>query len=314
MHNFFALSAQHRSGAVNGMPHPVTASAMPLRGLAQWLGMLALFAVLLAVRPAAHAGQADAGRAQVVALAAGDAGKTLVKATVGALYRSSDDGKGWNRIALPAATNGIAAIAASAVRPDLLYVAGPGFGVLRSEDGGRHWLARNDGLPSRKIVALAAHATQADTVYAGVSGAGIFRSQDGGAHWTLMDHGPHDRIVGFVHSNMPGSMQTGWLFVATSNGVQRSMDCFCGWQAAGALKGKVRAVAYDPQQPRRVYAATGKGLFVSTDGGEQWTRTAAPAGTMTALAAAPSGTLYAASGGALFRSTDQGKTWERTGA
>ncbi len=305
MTNFFALSAQQRPGAVNGAP---------LHKLTWRLGMLALFAVLLAARPGAYAGQADAGRARVVALAASDAGKTLVKATADALYRSSDGGNEWERIALPAATNGIAAVAASAMHPNLLYVAGSGFGVLRSEDGGRHWHARNDGLPSRKVIALAAHATQADTVYADVSGTGIFRSQDGGAHWTLMDHGPHDRIVGFVHSNMPGSMQTGWLFAATTNGVYRSMDCFCGWQAAGALNGKVRAVAYDPQQPRRVYAATGKGLFVSTDGGEQWTRTAAPAGTMTALTAAPSGTLYAASGSAIFRSADQGKTWERTGA
>lgn len=313
MNNFLARIVQHRHGNAIGTRHPAAAFARPSDRLARLPGMAALFFVLFAVGSGANAAQRVGADDKLIALQAAGA-NTLVKATAHALYRSSDDGKNWERIALPTTMKGIAAVAESTVHPDVLYVAGSGSGVLRSEDGGRNWVARNDGLPSRKVVALAAHATQADTVYAYVSGAGIFRSQDGGGHWTAMDHGPHDHVAGFVHSNMPGSMQTGWLFAATSNGVRRSMDCFCGWQSAGALKEVVHAVAYDPQQPRRVYAATGKGLFVSTDGGEQWTHAASPAGTITALTAAPSGTLYAASGSTIFRSTDQGKTWERTGA
>jgi len=64
-----------------------------------------------------------------------------------------------------------------------------------------------------------------------------------------------------------------------------------------------------------VYAATGEGLFLSADGGEQWVRVNAPAAKLVALAVTRSGALYAAApGGALYRSVDQARTWEAVGA
>ncbi len=282
-------------------------------GAVRRIAVFALCAGALALQNVVHAGQGVAG-ADVIALDSADAGHTLFKATAGELYRSSDNGGRWKPVVLPPATGPLAAITVSPARPNIVYVAGHGAGVLRSDDGGGHWARRNNGLPDHEVVALAAHATQPDTVYAYVRGNGIFRSQDGGGHWKLMDRGPREPVIGFVHSNMPGSMQTGWLFAATAHGVRRSMDCFCGWQPAGAFKGAIDAIAWDPAQPRRVYAASPGGLFVSSDGGEQWAQTAASPGNITALTVSSSGLLYAASEGAVFRSRDQGKSWERAGA
>ena len=274
----------------------------------------ALIATFMATSAAAGAAE------KIVALTFDRETNTLFMARAHELYRSKGEDWGWTKIALPPGVQGnaIAAMAAPAKRTGVLYLAGPGFGVLRSSDDGRNWVARNDGLPSGDIVALAAHADQPDTLYAYIPGKGIFRSEDAGAHWKWMDNGPREGIGQFIHSNMPGSMQTGWLLVATPKGVRRSMDCFCLWQDAGELAAPVNAVSYDPREPREprnVYAATAKGFFLSTDGGEQWTRLSAPTSRITAFAVSPAGAVYAGTAdGGLYRSVDQVKSWERIGA
>ncbi len=283
-----------------------------VRGLAWLLAAITMFIALLTFQNVASAGQTAAAPDRIVTLTFDHASRTLFKATSKTLSRSSDEGRTWAPIALPpaAAKGNIAAVTVSARDHNAIYIAGTGLGVLRSRDGGQSWAPANKSLPSRKVVALSTHADQADTVYAYVDGKGIYRSQDAGANWRLMDRGPRDRIIHFVHSSMPGSMETGWLFAATPNGVRRSMDCFCGWHNAGEVTGNFHAVSYDPEQPERVYAAAREGLFISTDGGEQWTRIKPPAAGITALVAMPSGGLYAAAAGKLFRSRDRGVTWE----
>jgi len=74
---------------------------------------------------------------------------------------------------------------------------------------------------------MAAHATQPETLYAYHGKEGMFRSRDGGSKWVKVDNGPQESVQAFLHSDMPGSMESGWLFAGTTHGVARSMDCFC---------------------------------------------------------------------------------------
>ena len=276
-----------------------------------------LLALLALYGTAAAAASTDGDR--VVALQFDRSASALLKATPHALYSSRDAGRTWKALPLPWFKTGmhIGAIAVSAPGDgtSAIYVAGPGIGVLRTEDAGRSWSVRGNGLPDGGVVAVAAHADQPRTVYAVVEGKGVFRSEDAGLHWKLMDGGPRGGIVRLVHSNMPGSMQTGWFFAATAKGVRRSMDCFCGWRDAGGLDRAVHSVAYDPREPQRVYAAADDGLYLSVDGGEEWQRLKAPGPGTAALAATPSAVLYAMSrDGVLFRSADRGATWTRVDA
>ena len=273
-----------------------------------------LLAGLLATGNIAVAGEIVLPRDRIVALDFDVHDHSLIKAYSRTLYRSGNDGRDWEPIALPKAIERghIVSVAVSAQSPATLYVAGPGIGVLRSADGGGSWDAMNLGLPSNDIVALSSHADQPDTLYVFVAKRGILRSEDAGGHWRLMDAGPRAKVLQFLHSNMPGSMQTGWFFAATAKGISRSMDCFCGWRDAGGLGRAVTAVAFDPGQPKQVYAAAGNGLFVSADGGEHWLPLPSPSHNISALAATPEGTLFAAAGaGELFRSADRGMTWHR---
>jgi photosystem II stability/assembly factor-like uncharacterized protein len=85
----------------------------------------------------------------------------------------------------------------------------------------------------------------------------------------------------------------------------------------GSLPAKAgaSAVAVDPKQPKRVYAAGTTGLFRSDDAGETWNlaTNGLPSGGVAALALDPQspGRLYAAtSTGALYLSTDGATTWK----
>lgn len=254
---------------------------------------------------------------QPVSLAYEPQSRTLLKAS-GTAMQSHENGGGWKPLELPAAagvTTGVTSVSVAAGGKGVVYLAGPGVGVLRSEPGVGRFSPRNKGLPSKHVTAVTAHADQPGTVFAYIARRGIFRSEDGGLHWRLMDAGPRGGIVQFVHTNMPGSMQSGWLFTAGAHGVRRAMDCFCGWRDAGGVDRTIHAVAYEPQRPANLHAVSANGLLSSSDGGETWTAAAAPAAPVRALTATSGGFLYAASaGGEIFRRPVATGAWAPTGA
>jgi photosystem II stability/assembly factor-like uncharacterized protein len=267
---------------------------------------LAVAALLLGGAPAVQA--ADLPEGQVVALSE-RAGGRLITAYPHALYEIDARAGKTTGIPLPAPVNRISAATANGGR---IYIAGGGAGVWRTDDEGRSWTARTSGLPGRDVAALASHASQDDTLYAYLPGEGIYRTEDAGGNWQLMDAGPEGITGGLIHSDMPDSMQTGWLFVATAKGVSRSMDCFCLWRNAGSLPGEAAALSFDPREPAHIYAATRDGIFRSMNGGEDWEQTGAPGFSATALAVTEAGELVAGgAGGELYLSRDAGTSWER---
>lgn len=144
----------------------------------------------------------------------------------------------------------------------------------------------NDTLPALGITAIAAHTTQPDTLYAYLGDDGMFRSRDGGKGWVKVDSDPREPVKAFLHSDMPGSMESGWLFAGTTHGVSRSMDCFCFWSDAGELRGTVTGIDYDPSAPESVYAVTEGQLHHSSDAGETWADLESPQA-VTALTFSP---------------------------
>ena len=242
---------------------------------------------------------------------------TFFKATVRSLYQSRDAGQNWERIPLPRVfekKGRISSLATPARGKGILYLAGAGQGVFRTRNKGKDWETLAIGLPSRDVIALASHADLPETLYAVLSKNSIYRTQDAGKSWQLMDDGPKG-IVQLIHTNMKGSMQTGWLFAATAQGVRRGMDCFCLWRRAGELKGRIFSIAYDPRKPEFVYAASKSGLFRSMDGGEAWVQMVSPGTGVAALVFTPSGILYVvANNGILYRSANDATDWERIDA
>lgn len=163
--------------------------------------------------------------AAFIALAYQPLDGTLLRATHNGLTRWRDSQ--WESVALPQ-TAPMSGVVVNPEQPQTIYASGLGLGVLRSDDAGTTWQAVNTNLPSLNVTALALHSFKREILYAWLQDEGIYRTEDGGASWVqLPDQGPPDKAVqGLVHSTLPGSMNTGWLYAATPTGAYLSMDCF----------------------------------------------------------------------------------------
>ncbi len=267
----------------------------------------------LAVAGLGSVGGAMAAEAVLPALSYDQAGNRLLKVDDNALSQSENGGRTWQNIALPAsvAQGTLVTAAVPAENGDVLYIAGPAIGVQRSKDNGGSWQALSEGLPSQNVIAFTIHRNQPDTLYAVVAEEGIYKSEDAGGTWKKMDSGPTQTIRRLVHSDMEGSMQTGWLYAVSDDAVRLSMDCFCGWRLSGDLDaGQVYDVTYNVNEPKQVFVSTEQGLFRSDNGGQEWQPVAGKSGERVALALASEGTLYALDAeGNLVSSDDQGESW-----
>lgn len=258
--------------------------------------------------------------------------------------------------------NGLtSALAVNPNDPNIIYQGTAGGGVWRTINGGANWspvfdhqLSLGIGNPS----AIAIDPNDTNTIYVGTSTrltpqatAGLFRSTDAGASWVRLGTGFPDGNTGdvtqFFNVNInvilvdPANSQT--LYVASTNGVFRSVDGGLNWGAAGANSGgDVRSLVLDTTSPvgaRILYAGiTNRGVFRSTDGAQNWQQILGAATPVVAGALAGGGlsksvvalappTTPAAAGGiqviyasfsgtggapdplGIFVSTDQGATW-----
>lgn len=214
-------------------------------------------------------------------------------------------------ITKPLAKGKITAVSTSLAGPPTLYVATEQSGIARSRDSGVSWSSlAAKGLPQGPITAITNHAEQENTIYVYMPEHGIYRSEDAGLSWELMDAGPQGMANIFVHTNMPGSMQTGWLFAATDSGISRSMDCFCLWQEAGEIKGKIISIIFDRKMPSHLYVLTDKAIYQSRNGGEDWILKQSPSEGLQDITISADGTIYGIdSAGRLFLSKDQSISW-----
>jgi hypothetical protein len=113
------------------------------------------------------------------------------------------------------------------------------------------------------------------------------------------------------HPGLPGV-----VFAATRVGLYRSRDNGTSWERvyAGATSAErgTYGVAFDPDDPNRVYLGTERGMMVSNDGGIAWVKNAAmPDIQVKIMIIDPTDPnwIYAAGYGGLFRSGDRGKTF-----
>jgi photosystem II stability/assembly factor-like uncharacterized protein len=154
----------------------------------------------------------------------------------------------------------------------------------RSEDGGRTWIdmpplhAREE-----EIWAMEASPQVAGQVYLGTSHGRLLRSDDRGRsfheltaflkvpgrdRWSFPPppHIPHVRSISFDPS-LPELMYVG----VEEGGVFRTRDGGQSFESLNrGLYDDVHTVVVDPQNSSRLYAATGRGFYVSSNAGGAW--------------------------------------------
>ena len=193
----------------------------------------------------------------------------------------------------------VTAIAVNPNNPDIIFIGTMWGGVWRTRDGGTTWTPLFDRAPSLGIGgpgAIAIDPVNTDVLYVGTSSrngsqfsgdatqppAGLFKSTDGGASWIRLG------------SRYPSS--------APSN-------------ASILFTHIINVVIVDPANSQTLYLASNRGLFVSTDGGLNWTQGTAPSGDVRSLVLDPTSPaaariLYAGIRGAgVVQSTDGGRNW-----
>jgi photosystem II stability/assembly factor-like uncharacterized protein len=138
----------------------------------------------------------------------------------GDIFRSSDGGHSWRRVAFPPTLPkshqyAVVTIAIDPRNSDDVYAGRSTGGILRSRDGGNTWIKANTGLTGwtdRRVNTVAIDPHDPQVLFASTKG-GVFRSSDGGESWQ-----PYARSGGGVTAFAidPG----GTVYAATSgNGV-----------------------------------------------------------------------------------------------
>lgn len=139
----------------------------------------------------------------------------------GALYRSTDGARSWEKITLPRGVNGPNDVAVDPADPDKLYLAawardtkaGPrGGGVFVSTNGGKTW--KNVLSKDQHIYSLTVDPRNRKVVYACGFESTVHRSEDGGKTWR--------RVKGFNfkwgHRVTPDPHNRGMIYVSTFGG------------------------------------------------------------------------------------------------
>jgi photosystem II stability/assembly factor-like uncharacterized protein len=257
-------------------------------------------------------------------LLAGSDGHGVLRLPAGARF--------WRSSSAGLRASVIRALALDPRAPSTLYAGLFGRGLEKSTDGGASWQESNDGLASPKnsltVTSIALDPLHPGRVYAGVDGGGLATSADGGSHFVKV--ADFSDIAGLGLCNTPSRLavdpSSGALFVGILNDFRlcpqfglalRSTDAgrsFSGLEGLSSLA----AIAFDPVQPFRVYAADGPSFFASGDDGRTFARvgTGVAEHDITDLAVDPNSPRRIFAGtfpGGVFRSGDRGRSWAPTG-
>ena len=187
------------------------------------------------------------------------------------------------------------------------------------------------GTTSGRINAIAVSPTNTNLILIGSATGGIWRSTDGGMNFTPVSDSQVDLGVGaiafapsnnnIVYAGMGDSKNS---YVGT--GVLKSTDAGATWTRISnntlPARNLIVGLAVSPTDPNQVYVADRfNGIYVSVDGGVNWTRTLEGFTRDLVHQVTSSTTVYAAmtsavqnnmtQPGGIYRSTDSGATWTR---
>lgn len=158
-------------------------------------------------------------------------------------------------------------------------------GLVVSHDAGATWQRTGIELGSPHVSALGASPMDGRVFFAGTDPAEVYLSRDGGRSWQatmplrslpgyerwsypLPPHSPH--VMWFApHPQEPSVVYAG----VEVGGLVRSGDYGQNWEQVGdGLDHDVHGLTVCRARPHVMYAATPKGVYVSTDAGRSWER------------------------------------------
>jgi len=162
------------------------------------------------------------------------------------------------------------------------YLTGPGY-LYESSDFGVSWHAVAMPQQLARITDIAFDPVTPGLVYLTTAGSGVYRSADSGASWTRIDDPGQPTMQG-AESITFATHPRPTLLVGTGSLPYRSLDGGSTWERAQSQPGGVRDYLFAGGDSARLYAATFRGLFLSSNAGDTWTRAAGTLGRLQILA------------------------------
>ena len=199
----------------------------------------------------------------------------------------------------------------------ILYAAGTQDGISISTDDGDTWTAATGGITGSPFFqSIAAAPNAPGTLYAGDVSGEVWKSVDGAANWTSLGTLPSISVRSLIVHPTDADI----VFAGTFDGIFFTDDGGATWvnRSAGLTSARVRAMAFDPGDPSRVYMAEdGQGFHFATNlAAAGWTRSSPDVlfggdGLDIVVADTSPPTVYYAAMGGVHRSTDGGSNWNQ---
>jgi photosystem II stability/assembly factor-like uncharacterized protein len=210
------------------------------------------------------------------------------------VYRSTDGGKTWKQTLFVDADTGVVDMAIDPSNPKIVYAAawqvrnypwlsyfqpnaGPGSGLYKSVDGGVTWKRiSGNGWPTGSLARIGLATTSGNRVYAVVNDAsaheqsGMYRSDDGGANWQAVSH--ESWLPNDYFSRITVDPSDRNRVYSAGQSIRQSDDGGKHWdEFKGAPGGDdYHFLWINPQNPRRMIAASDQGAVVTVNGGQTW--------------------------------------------
>ncbi|TES97888.1 hypothetical protein E3J85_00190 [Patescibacteria group bacterium] len=250
------------------------------------------------------------------------------------IFKTTDGGQNWQAInsGLPKDGKGlkVTAIALDQLSSETVYLAcfHDKYGrIYRSEDSGGSWTETYaESTKNAKVLTLAADPINGGVLYVGTSEGGILKSTSYGESWNALKWFEKKEITCLtVDLNDPQVVYAG---TDKDLGVIKSSDGGKTWKETGAKDEKqvtyatskknfrINTVVIDPQNSKRVYAGTDKGIYLSKNSGDDWelVNTLMPpkSGGVFAIAVSPmqSEVIFFSTEKIIYRSVNEGESWE----
>jgi hypothetical protein len=229
-----------------------------------------------------------------------DDDQLVLAGTEGAgLLRSVDGGLSWERPST-LESGDVRALAWSSGT----YAAATERGVLLSDDGGQTWRSTPHAV-EEQVLSLA---FDGDSMLIGLHRRGIMRTFDGGATWHPAEKGLCARLDSDLVISAEFERDYTIFVGGPEDGIRVSTDGGSNWQDRKLEQTEV-AVHGLSASPQGVWAATGRGVYVSDDRGNTWRRTTSGEDSARIVAAAHGKVVAALDNGKLIVSDDEGRDW-----
>jgi hypothetical protein len=185
-------------------------------------------------------------------------------ATTKGLYRTTNAGQTWSRIA-SSTFSYVAEVVIASNNPQRLYARSDK--LYRSDNGGDTWNLI-ESPPS--LCGLSIAPSNTEIIYArscgGSSGPAVFRSNNGGQTWIV----PNNSFRQVLDTLVVGPANPNLLIATDFDQVFRSTDSGATWAVVPIGTRYFGRPVFEPQSPYTLYLGHWSGLLRSTDSGETW--------------------------------------------